>query len=207
MRGRVSAVNSVFISSSNELGAFESGVVATLLGPVATVAGLGTRSTDLRVVPDGAPRAGAELPVEVDTHVAALLRHTSGAISTLLVSFDCQASELPTIEVYGTAGTLSVPDPNRFDGTVRLGTRRGEPFTDLPASAGFVGAGRGVGLADLARGIATGTAHRQGADLALHVHEVMEAVLTSAATDAFVPITAGCRRPDPVPYGASPGLA
>jgi MFS family permease len=37
LRGRVSAVNRVFISSSNELGAFESGLVAALIGPVPTV--------------------------------------------------------------------------------------------------------------------------------------------------------------------------
>ena len=37
MRGRVSAVNSIFINSSNELGQFESGVAATLLGTVPSV--------------------------------------------------------------------------------------------------------------------------------------------------------------------------
>ena len=41
MRGRVSAVNSIFIGSSNELGAFESGVTAQLFGPVASVVGGG----------------------------------------------------------------------------------------------------------------------------------------------------------------------
>jgi hypothetical protein len=41
MRGRVAAVNVVFISSSNELGAFESGVTAALFGPVASVVGGG----------------------------------------------------------------------------------------------------------------------------------------------------------------------
>ncbi len=44
MRGRTSAVNTVFISSSNELGDFESGVVAGFIGPVAAVVvgGVGT---------------------------------------------------------------------------------------------------------------------------------------------------------------------
>jgi len=41
MRGRVSAVNNVFIGSSNELGAFESGVTAALFGPVISVVGGG----------------------------------------------------------------------------------------------------------------------------------------------------------------------
>jgi MFS family permease len=44
MRGRVSAVNNVFIGSSNELGAFESGITAELFGPVTSVVagGIGT---------------------------------------------------------------------------------------------------------------------------------------------------------------------
>lgn len=44
MRGRVSAVNSIFIGASNQLGEFESGATAALVGPVASVVlgGLGT---------------------------------------------------------------------------------------------------------------------------------------------------------------------
>ena len=44
MRGRVSALNGLFIGTSNELGAFESGAVANLFGPVASVVlgGFGT---------------------------------------------------------------------------------------------------------------------------------------------------------------------
>jgi hypothetical protein len=44
MRGRVSAVNSIFIGASNQLGEFESGATAALLGPVGSVVmgGLGT---------------------------------------------------------------------------------------------------------------------------------------------------------------------
>lgn len=44
MRGRVSSVNSIFISASNELGSFESGVTASLIGPIPSVVvgGVGT---------------------------------------------------------------------------------------------------------------------------------------------------------------------
>jgi predicted MFS family arabinose efflux permease len=57
MRGRVSSVSGLFISGSNELGEFESGVVARLLGPVgaAIFGGIGTlivTGTWARLVPD-----------------------------------------------------------------------------------------------------------------------------------------------------------
>jgi predicted MFS family arabinose efflux permease len=44
MRGRVSALNSLFIGTSNELGAFESGLVANFFGPIVSVVsgGIGT---------------------------------------------------------------------------------------------------------------------------------------------------------------------
>ncbi len=44
MRGRVNAINSLFIGTSNQLGEFESGIAAALVGPVLAVAlgGLGT---------------------------------------------------------------------------------------------------------------------------------------------------------------------
>src|SRR3712207_7234444 len=57
--------------------------------------------------------------VEIDTHITGILEHESGALTTLLMSFDTWAATLPRIEVYGADGSLSVPDPNYFDGDVR----------------------------------------------------------------------------------------
>lgn len=190
-----------------DMGVYYLTSLVTLLGPIESVIGMGSRTRTLRVAPAGAPRAGDELPVEVDTHVTALARHASGAITTMVFSFDVAASHLPLIEVYGTDGTLAVPDPNQFAGEVELATERGGPWATLEPSAGYVDAGRGHGLSDMVRSIANGTPHRQSAELGLHVHEVMEAVLASIETGAPVMITSGCTRPDPVPYGADPAQA
>lgn len=190
-----------------DMGVYYLTALVTLLGPIETVTGLGSRTRTVRVVPEGAPRAGEELPVEVDTHVTALARHASGAISTLVVSFDVPASRLPVIEVYGTEGTLAVPDPNQFDGAVEVSSGHGEPWVTVEPSAGYVDAGRGYGLSDMVRSIAEGTSHRQSAELGFHVHEVMAAVLTSLPDGAPVRIASGCARPEPVPYGADPARA
>ena len=61
MRGRVGAVNSVFIGASNQLGEFESGVTASWFGPVGSVflGGIGTLivvATWFRIFPDLAKR-------------------------------------------------------------------------------------------------------------------------------------------------------
>ena len=179
--------------------------LVTMLGPITEVTAMAGRPQQVRTAPAGAPRAGEGFPVEVETTVSAVLRHAAGAVSTLLVSFDVVASALPRIEVYGTEGTVAVPDPNRFDGDVALG--RAGTFEQVAPLAGYDGAGRGYGLADMARAIADGGPHRQSATLGYHVNEVMERVLQAASTGTVVAVQSTCERPAPVPPGADPATA
>ena len=180
-----------------DMGPYYLSALVTLLGPIATVSGLGSRSRAVRTIATG-PRAGATVPVSVDTHVTALLRHTSGAITTLLVSFDAAATRSAPIEVHGELGSLVVPDPNRFDGETLLHPVGGT-WQPLPVSGGYTAAGRGYGLADVARSADRATA-RAGAGLAVHVLDVMECVLSSIdAGGAPVPTRTECTVPDAVP--------
>jgi predicted dehydrogenase len=169
-----------------------------LLGPVRRVVGMSSRPRAERTIGDG-PRAGATFAVEVDSHVTGILEHASGALTTMMMSFDVWGTHLPFVEVYGSAGSLSVPDPNYFDGDVRLLTRDAGAWTVLPPAAGYTGAGRGVGLLDLHDALAGGRAHRAGAELALHVLDVMESTQASAEHGAPVTLSTTCERPDRVP--------
>ena len=168
-----------------------------LLGPVRRVVGASSRPRATRTIGEG-PRAGLVFDVSVDTHITGILEHASGALTTLIMSFDTWAAELPRIEVYGSAGSLSVPDPNYFEGDVRLFTADAPQWTPLAPSAGYVGAGRGYGVADLALNQRAGAPHRASAELALHVLEVMESVQVAADSGAAVTVTTSCERPEPV---------
>lgn len=176
--------------------------LVTLLGPVARVAGMAATPRLRRTVGSG-PARGTAFPVEVPTHVTGMLEHVSGAVSTLLMSFDVWAAELPRIEVYGTDGSLSVPDPNGFGGTVRLFHRDSPEWTPQSETAGYVAAGRGCGLADLAAALRAGTPHRADGRLALHVLDVMESLLRAAATGRTEPVSTTCTRPEAVPLGTA----
>jgi predicted dehydrogenase len=138
--------------------------------------------------------------VSVDSHVTGILEHAGGALSTLVMSFDGHASSAPPIEVHGTGGSVGVPDPNHFDGDVTLRPLGGEHAV-LPADAGFAEAGRGVGLLDLAR-TESGRAPRANGALALHVLEVMTALLRSAEAGRRLDIETTVERPEPVPFTA-----
>ncbi|MGW6745235.1 Gfo/Idh/MocA family protein [Streptomyces sp. NPDC055025] len=179
-----------------DMGPYYLSALVHLLGPVVQVTGAASRPRAEREIGSG-PRAGERFAVEVATHVTGVLRHAGGALTTLVMSFDIHAARLPRIEVHGTAGSLSVPDPNGFDGPVDVHADGGE-WETLPVSAGYTGAGRGTGLADLAEALAAGRPHRASAELSRHVLDIMLTLLASAREDRSLPVESSCARPEPV---------
>ncbi|MET9394116.1 Gfo/Idh/MocA family oxidoreductase [Streptomyces sp. NPDC006624] len=165
-----------------------------LLGPVRAVIGAAGRLRAERVIGSG-PRAGERIPVEVDSHVCGVLEHDNGALTTLTTSFDGVATTAAPIEVHGESASLSVPDPNRFDGEVRLHALGDTRWRALPVSAGYEEGARGVGLLDF---LSAGGRRADG-ELALHVLEAMTALLRSAAEGRRVELTTTARVPAPVP--------
>lgn len=170
-------------------------------GPIVRVTGLTSRSDRVRTVGSG-PLQGTEIPVLVDTHVTALLEHAGGVSSTVTVSFEIWETRSPLFEVYGTEGTLAVPDPNQFSETVQIATRESREWQSLPDSAGYIATGRGIGLADLAEAIEDGRPHRASGQLALHVLEVMDAIQLSSTRRETVAISSAVERPEAVPLRA-----
>ncbi len=180
--------------------------LVTLLGPVRRVTARAGQSKQERMIHTG-PRAGTVFPVEVPTHVTGVLEHESGALTTVLMSFDVWAGRLPRIEVHGTDGSLSVPDPNGFDGTVELVTAAQRDWTEVPVAGGYAEAGRGVGVADMARALRNGEPHRANGELAYHVLDVLESFIDSAVQDQPLDVASTVTRPAAVPLGATPDTA
>jgi predicted dehydrogenase len=177
--------------------------LVTLFGPVLRVSGVAGRSSRERTIAVG-PMAGASIPVDVDTHVTAILEHGGGVTSTVTVSFEIWATDTPLFEVYGTAGTLRVPDPNKFSEPVSARTSASSDWIEVAVSAGYRDAARGVGLADMAAAIAHGTPHRASGELGFHVLEIMEAVLASSSEHRVVTLTSTVGRPEAVTLGGLP---
>lgn len=182
-----------------DMGPYYLTTLVTLFGPVARVSGLATRSGRSRTIATG-PHAGEAIPVDVDTHALALLEHESGVTASVTVSFEVWQSRAPLFEVYGTAGTLAVPDPNTFEGPAELWTPASGEWTALPDAAGYADGGRGIGIVDLAFAASEGRAPRCSGELAFHVLEVMEAVLAGGERE----IQSRPPRPDPVPLVPAP---
>jgi predicted dehydrogenase len=185
-----------------DMGPYYVTALVALLGPVARVTGSARISRARRQI-TSRPLAGTWMDVEVPTHVAGVLEHVAGPVATLVTSFDVPATRYRWIEIYGTEGTLAVPDPNTFGGPVQV-RRLGEAdWTDIPLSHGNAQESRGLGLADMVRAERAGRPHRASGDLALHVLEIMERILTASETGAHQPITTRVERPAPLPVGLS----
>ena len=180
-----------------DMGPYYVSALVTLLGPVVSVTGAASHTRTRRTIGSG-PRAGEVIPVNVDTHVTGILVHAGGAISTLVMSFDAVRTKSPNIEIHGESGSLLVPDPNLFDGDVEFFGLGAGKWETLPVSAGYVEAGRGFGIADLAATPA-GAEPRAGGKLAFHVLDVMESILESARTGSGVAIGSTAPRPELVP--------
>ena len=165
-----------------------------LLGPIAGVMGSVARPRLERLI-TSEPLNGTRIPVEVATHVAGTLEFVSGAVVSIAMSFDVPRHNHAPIEIYGTEGSLLVPDPNRFGGEVAVAPPGGD-WTPIPHSHGNVdGEFRSIGVADLAAAIATGRPHRASGALALHALEAMEAFQISADEGRRVKLDTTVERP------------
>jgi predicted dehydrogenase len=179
-----------------DLGPYYLSTFATLLGPARRVAATGRRARDTRVIGSG-PRQGTEFPVGVPTYISALAEYEGGQTATLLLTWDSPLHRNGFIEVTGTEATLALPDPNNFDGDLRICRAGSREWTAIPSSGAT--AGRGMGVVDMVRAIAAGGPHRASGEMALHVLEMMAAIERSAMTSRFETIGSTFVMPSPLP--------
>ncbi|HUS16773.1 MAG TPA: Gfo/Idh/MocA family oxidoreductase, partial [Chloroflexia bacterium] len=183
-----------------DMGPYYLTALTTILGPVRRVTSSAQISFPERVIGSREKR-GQTITVRTPTHVASVLDFAAGAVGTLVTSFDVWAHEVPRIEIYGSNGTLSLPDPNTFGGPVRVRTAQDTAWREVDLAFGYAGNSRGVGLADMAAGLRTGRAHRASGALAYHVLDIMHASLEASEQGRHIELTSGVPRPDAMPAG------
>lgn len=181
-----------------DMGPYYLTALVSLLGSVRRVTGSVRASFPERTI-TSLPRAGEKIPVEVATHLAAVLDFEQGAIATLVTSFDVWASDVPRLEIHGATGSLSLPDPNTFGGPVRLHPAGQDGWREVPITRPYTFNSRGLGIADLAAALGSGRPHRASGELALHVLEIMHAVETASREAGHVEIASRLDRPTPLP--------
>jgi predicted dehydrogenase len=188
-----------------DMGPYYITALVNLIGPVARVSGMASRSRSKRMI-TSEPRKGEWMDVEVATHVAGTLEFANGAVVSLATSFDVPRHTNKPIELHGTLASLQVPDPNRFGGMVAM-AQPGQDWVELPLTHGYRdGNFRSIGVADMAHALRAGRAHRASGTLAFHVLEVMQAFQVSSDSGRHVSISSRPPRPAPMPADLTPGL-
>lgn len=189
-----------------DLGPYYMTQLVACLGPVVEVTGrtrIGLRERFV-TAPD---RLVDVIQVQVPTHATAVAEFASGALATLLLSYDIWGRTYPWIEFYGSRGQLQLPDPNRFGGEVRL-LMHGKDWTVVPSVLPPIAEPgspeelrRGIGVADLAAAVAEGREPRASAAFALHVLEALGSIQLSSDSGTPVRLTTTCSRPEPLGAG------
>jgi predicted dehydrogenase len=198
-----------------DMGPYYIGNLINFLGPIRRVGALTSSAHATRTV-TSQPNAGQVIPVNTPTNIHALLEFVNGATINLSVSWDVQAHKRVNMELYGTEGSLFVPDPNFFGGTIEMAGKDGKIAAvagwDHPFSKTNQDHGRGplanyrmAGVADMVAAIAAGRDHRCSFERSLHAVDAMTAALTSGETGQFVTLTTTCTRPEAL--GADAAMA
>jgi predicted dehydrogenase len=187
-----------------DMGPYYLTALVNLMGPVRRVTGITQVSFPERIIGSEGKR-GQKIVVETPTHLAGLLEFVEGGIGTLITSFDVWTHSLPRIEIYGSEGTLRVPDPNTFGGKVEIWRPGTNKWEEVNLSHGYSENTRGLGVADLAYGLISGRPHRANGQLGYHVLEIMHSVIKASSSDRHIHLTSKVERPKPMdhnlPYG------
>jgi predicted dehydrogenase len=183
-----------------DMGPYYLTALFNLLGPVRRLGGAATIAIPRRTI-TSQPKAGRTIDVETPDHVCGTMEFENGATGVIIQSF---ATHHPTydanrpVAIYGTDGTLKVPDPNTFDGTVHLRQGGDAEWRDVPHA--FVrGYGRSVGLADMCQALRSGRPHRASGELGFAVLDAMQGFLESSDTGSEMRPNATFDRPAPMP--------
>lgn len=183
-----------------DMGPYYLTALVSLLGPVAEVSAMTHCAFQERVI-TSEPKHGRRIKVEVPTTVFGHMKFSSGALGSIVTTFDAKGgTTLPRIEIYGSTGTIVVPDPNTFGGPVLVQKEGQEKSEERKLLFAFSENSRGLGLSDMARAIATGRNDaRASGTLANHVLDIMLSFHEAAEQGRMLRLASTCANPQPMP--------
>jgi predicted dehydrogenase len=184
-----------------DMGPYYLTALTTLMGPIKRVTGCSSILIPERTI-TSQPKNGEKIKVETPDHVTGCFEFASGATGVIITSFAVWASQLPRIEIYGTEGTLDVPDPNSLGGPVRIRKAGSADWQDVQLTHPHSDRGKwGIGVADMAHAILSGRPHRATGEQAFHVLDVMHGFLDASRDGKHYTPVSTMQRPSPVPTG------
>ena len=187
-----------------DMGPYYLTALVSMLGPVKKVAGAAKITFPTRTI-TSQPKYGEVIPVNVPTYVTGTLTFDSGLIANIITTFDVWAAQLPNIEIYGSEGSLRVPDPNTFGGPILYRKPGMREWKEIPIVFGYQENSRGIGVSDMACAIMSKRAHRASGDMANHVLDIMCSIHDSSDGDKIITLGTSFEVPALLPLGLMDG--
>ena len=195
-----------------DMGPYYLTALVNLLGPAKSVTSICNYNTKKRIIGIG-PKKGKQIKVECPTTYFSTIKFKNGTTIRLTLSFDVISHLRNHIELYGEKGSMIVPDPNMFGGSVLLSTKLGSKWknyktnkmilgkinirtqssraNESPTNANY----RGVGLAEMIHSIQNNKKHRCSGSLSLHVLNIIDGIHKSAKSGKRFDIKTTCEKP------------
>lgn len=182
-----------------DMGPYYLSALIQCLGPIKAVTSVAKITRKERII-TSEPKKGTVIEVETPTHISSVLDFHNGATGTMIMSFDVPGGHhLPNIEIYGSEGSIRVPDPNNFNGEILLRKNGEKEWQSISYTHPYDDAGRGLGVAEMANAIRNNRTHRANGDVAYHVLDVMHSILESSESRQHIQVQSSCERPEAMP--------
>ena len=170
-----------------DMGPYYITALVNLIGGVSGVTGVTKTSFPQRTI-TSQPKNGTIVDVTVPTYITGILHFDNGAVGTIFTTFDVYYEAQARLEIYGSKGTLIVPDPNTFGGPVKLLRPEDGSLREIPLLFDYKENSRGLGLADMAKALQTGRDFRAGCEQTYHVLEILTSFEKSSNEKRYIPL-------------------
>ena len=196
-----------------DMGPYFFTTLVNLLGPVKNVYSRASKFSNTRQYMVE-PKKGKKFEVTVPTSYMVNMEFQNQTLIQGFLSFDVQNHKRNHIELYGTNGSIVVPDPNMFGGPVLTSKLLGSEWVSNSVERMHLGKTniknhsgrsneaneqanyRGIGLADMIDAIENNRKHRCNGDLALHVVDIIESTIISSDKKNEISLRSSCERPE-----------
>ncbi|SHM52063.1 Gfo/Idh/MocA family protein [Gracilibacillus kekensis] len=178
-----------------DMGPYYITALIALIGPVARVTGSAQLTYKERTI-TSKEKYGEKIKVEVPTQINSVLDFENGAVASMVMSFDTWHHQLPNIEIYGTEGTLSVPDPNTFGGPVFVKRHDDKEWREVELAEGYATNSRGLGVAEMVKAILSNSRSRVDGSLGYHVLDIMHGIHEASNEGKHQVLSSSCTQPE-----------
>ena len=195
-----------------DMGPYYITALVNLLGPAKKVTGTIIQGQKYRTIGIG-PKKGKKFKVECPTTYLSTITFKNDSVIRLTLSFDVIAHQRNHIELYGEKGSMIVPDPNMFGGSVLTCNKLGDNWKEFkttkmplgrinirtqssranetPTNANY----RGVGLSEMAYSIENKRKHLCSGEISLHVLDIITSIMKAARSGKIQNINTLCTKP------------